>query len=560
MLESMIIEDNQYETSRIDHLGIVAGICQRINLVEVIDGTLPSPVERKVSCGQAIQAMVLNAMGLTSRALYLMPEYMANKPVELLIGEGLKAEDFNDDTLGRALDEVQQAGITEMFASIAAEAMQVYDLKANYVHVDSSSFSLQGEYDSEYARNMAAKFETVKITHGYSKDMRPDLKQVVVNLITTQASSLPIWLEALDGNSSDQTSFRETITTYCKQLKEGEEIPWFVFDSAGYTQKNLQTWEGVNWITRVPETINEAKDVVRSVSTEEMKEIDKNYKGHSFSSSYGKVKQRWLLVYSKAAQAREEKQYRKRLQKKKEAIIPKWKKLCRLSFNCQDDAKARLLLFEKDAKLHEWEIRGEVVPIKKYGRRGRPAPTDQPKIVGWQIEGELVLNEEIVASEVQWLGRFVLATNILDEQVLSDEKLLACYKEQSSSVERGFRFLKDPLFFADSLFVKSPVRVMAMIMVMGVALLVYSLAELELQQALKEQNETIPDQKGKPTQKITMRRVAQIFEGVDVLTIRDTTGAVRQQILNLTPVRLKILRLFNPFVHNCYLLDFSCGM
>jgi len=302
------------------------------------------------------------------------------------------------------------------------------------------------------------------------------------------------------------------------------------------------------------------REVVRSVSTKEMKEVDDNYSIQSFSTSYGEVKQRWLLVYSKAAQVREEKQYRKRLEKKKEAIMVKWKKLCRLSFTCEEDAKAHLLLFEKDAKLHEWEIQGNVVPIKKYSRRGRPAPTDQPQIVGWQIEGKLTLNEEIVASEAQWLGRFVLATNILDEEILPDAELLACYKEQSSSVERGFRFLKDPLFFADRLFVKSPVRVMAMIMVMGIALLVYSLAELELRQALKAQNETIPDQKGKPTQKITMRRVAQIFEGIDLLTIRDSTGAVHQQVLNLTPVRLKILKLFNPFVHNCYLLDFSCGM
>ncbi len=113
----------EYETQRLDHLGIVAGICERINLVNIIDGSLPSPTDRKVSCGQATKAMVLNALGLSGRALYLMPEYMKNKPVDLLIGEGLQAEDFNDDTLGRALDEIQQMGVTELFARIAAEAL-----------------------------------------------------------------------------------------------------------------------------------------------------------------------------------------------------------------------------------------------------------------------------------------------------------------------------------------------------------------------------------------------------------------------------------------------------
>ncbi len=84
----METQDYGYQTERIDHLGIVAGICQQLKLIELIDESLATPSNRKVSCGQATQAMVLNALGLSGRALYLMPEYMQNKPVDLLIGEG----------------------------------------------------------------------------------------------------------------------------------------------------------------------------------------------------------------------------------------------------------------------------------------------------------------------------------------------------------------------------------------------------------------------------------------------------------------------------------------
>lgn len=233
MLVVMDTQAYEYETKRLDHLGIVAGICKRIDLIGLIDGQLPTPSGRKVSCGQATQAMILNALGLSGRALYLMPEYMKNKPVDLLIDVRLKAEDFNDDTLGRALDELQQAGVTGMFASIAAEAVKIYDIETAYVHLDSSSFALQGAYDSTYAQRMSNMYEAVEIKHGYSKDNRPDLKQVVVNLITSQASALPVWLEALDGNSSDQTTFQNTIQAYCQQLTDNEPQPRFVFDSAG---------------------------------------------------------------------------------------------------------------------------------------------------------------------------------------------------------------------------------------------------------------------------------------------------------------------------------------
>lgn len=95
--------ETRYETQRIDHLGIVAGSCREIGLIEEIDRQVGAS-EQKVSCGQGVQAMVLNALGFTSRALYLMPDYLHNKPVDLLIGPELKAEDFNDDSLGRSLE------------------------------------------------------------------------------------------------------------------------------------------------------------------------------------------------------------------------------------------------------------------------------------------------------------------------------------------------------------------------------------------------------------------------------------------------------------------------
>lgn len=95
--------ETRYETQRIDHLGIVAGICREIGVIEEIDQQVGAS-EQKVSCGQGVQVMVLNALGFTSRALYLMPDYLHNKPVDPLIGPELKAEDFNDDSLGRTLE------------------------------------------------------------------------------------------------------------------------------------------------------------------------------------------------------------------------------------------------------------------------------------------------------------------------------------------------------------------------------------------------------------------------------------------------------------------------
>lgn len=544
----------EYDTKRLDHLGIVAGICHKIGLVETINDMLPTPSGRKVSCGTATLAMLLNGLGFTGRALYLMPEYMDNKPVKLLTGEDLEASDFNDDTLGRALDELFQAGITELFAQIAQNAVATYDLDVAFAHTDTSSFSLTGAYDSAVAQEAEKVRGAVKITHGYSKDHRPDLKQVVVTLVTSQKGRIPLWLEALDGNNSDKHSFRETVDAYCRHLAEGE-TPWFVLDSAAYTARNIANW-GIQkkWLTRVPETITEAQTALQSVATEEMTQLASGYAIAPTTSTYGGINQRWLIVYSQQAAQRELKQLNKLVARATTKAEKALKILNNQEFACEKDARQAV---DKVVKKLKWQtVSVTYQPIKKYPQPGRPSKGARRQIVGWQVQATCQIDTDRLEEAQKWLGRFLLATNELDKARLPDETLLESYKEQGKTVERGFRFLKDPLFFADSLFLKSPARIMAMIMIMGLCLLIYALAEWCIRQQLQERGETIPDQRGQPTQTPTMRRVAQMFEGVDLLIIRHGSRVVQQQILKLTPVRLQLIRLFGPAIQNYYLLDF----
>lgn len=113
-----------YETQRIDHLGIVSRTCQEISLTGKIDALMKTS-EQKVSCGKGTQVIILNALGFIGRALYLMPDYLQNKLVDLLINPALTAEDFNDDNLGRCLDDLYAAGVTEVFYQVASRALQV---------------------------------------------------------------------------------------------------------------------------------------------------------------------------------------------------------------------------------------------------------------------------------------------------------------------------------------------------------------------------------------------------------------------------------------------------
>src|SRR5438552_12525489 len=143
--------DEEYENERLDHLGIVAGVCREIGLVEWID---QQAGERRnlVSLGTAIMAMVLNGLGFSNRQLYLVPQYFANKPVKHLLGPGITAEMLNDDCLGRTLDWLYAHDLTKLFAGIAGQARHIFGIKAEQVHVDTTSFSVSGEYTQARAK------------------------------------------------------------------------------------------------------------------------------------------------------------------------------------------------------------------------------------------------------------------------------------------------------------------------------------------------------------------------------------------------------------------------
>lgn len=164
------------------------------------------------------------------------------------------------------------------------------------------------------------------------------------------------------------------------------------------------------------------------------------------------------------------------------------------------------------------------------------------------MTGEIEPRNSAIEAEKVKAGRFILATNILDTEAVSNSEVLSEYKAQQSN-ERGFRFIKDPLFFTSSVFVKKPERVEAIGMIMGLCLLVYNLAQRKLRQQLSATNERVKNQVKKLTDKPTMRWIFQMFQAVHLVTIN---GA--KQVSNLTEERQDILRHLGEYCCQYYLM------
>lgn len=502
-----------------------------------------------VSMGQRVLALIINGLGFTDERLHMVSQFFQNKPVERLIGKDVKAEHLNDDALGRLLDAVYAYGTTKLYGEIAFEIGQEQGLLGKSAHLDTTSLSLQGEYAPEDQNEDAAQ-----ITYGYSKDKRFDLKQVVLSLTSSGPAGFPLWMEALDGNESDKKSLHasiEKMRKFSNELKASVDFTW-VADSALYTAEKLLSAEGLKWITRVPETIKAARELSMLPDKEiAWQDLGKGYRIYELTSNHGGMAQRWLLVHSDQAYKREKKTLDRRISKEEDALKKALWHLGNDTFSCEKDALKAVKLLQKEYRYHE--IKAQVESIEKFSGRGRPKADSPKTMIGFCIRSLIEKNEPVIAETLNRKGRFILATNELDTSILSNENLLREYKKQSQ-VERGFRFIKDPWFMVDSVFLKKNERIEALMVIMTLCLMVYNVGEYRLREQLKQKHETLPNQLGKEIQNPTLRWIFKLMQGISV--VRICTNKIRniyqEAVSNISELTERIIRYFGKHAVEIY--------
>ncbi|MDJ0571302.1 MAG: IS1634 family transposase [Pleurocapsa sp. MO_192.B19] len=235
----------EIDVQDIDHLGLIAGIVDEIGIVEIIDRLLGTHPLEEVSAGHVVKALILNCLGFLTAPLYLFSQFFVGKATEHLIGPGVKPEHLNDSRIGRVLDQLYKKGLTPVFVEIALAAVKRFGVSIKQAHLDSSSMCVQGEYlnaqpettstemapeeqSSEHQDSDKAETEEnaepvpIEITHGYSRDYRPDLKQFTLALITSGDGDVPLYLRVGNGNDTDQAVFTEVIAEFQQQWKAAQ--------------------------------------------------------------------------------------------------------------------------------------------------------------------------------------------------------------------------------------------------------------------------------------------------------------------------------------------------
>jgi hypothetical protein len=475
------------------HLGLVASIVDRIGLVPLVDERVGPRLGEKVSTGVALKAAILNALGFVSSPLYLFGHYWEGKPTEWLLGEGVTPGLLNDDRMGRMLDTLYQAGVTELFLEVAKRARQAFPFPVQALHVDATSFHVHGRHEGTEEEARA-----IRITHGYSRDHRPDLKQWVMDLVCADTGGIPLLFAPQDGNASDPKTLVALVSRFREDLDLGE---WWCWTGRATPGRTSGPWRGSPGSCGSPPPCGRPGPSWRRVSRQGERP------GLPFSRGTGGWRWRgrtgeWGSAGSSWRARSGPGQRRKALEGVSRGL-PYHRLVC---LGCG-----------RKGSRGGWAVPGRGRP------RWRCATVSWP---AWRW------------TRGSWSGRgggwggSSWPPQRAGPGGASPLGGAETVQGPDPDGGAGFRFLKDPLFFTGSTFLKRPERVMAL------ALVVYALGEWELRRRLEETGSSLPNQKRRPTPRPTLRWVFQLFMWVRLVELEGRLLALNPAFHHETAVRL----------------------
>jgi transposase len=518
------------EAYHVQHLPIVKAYADKIGLVEAINHIVPT--EMAIDPGTVVLGMILDTLSGRS-PLYRLEEFFSHQDTALLLGKAVAPEAFQDDTVGRVLDRLYDTGTMKVFTACAVRADRVFGFDKRYVHFDTTSITVYGEYPPpEEAEEQEVPF---RITYGYSKDKRPDLKQFVFSTLCVDRA-VPLWGKPADGNASDKTvnnTLLSNIATFLAQHGVAPGAYIYVADAALVTADNLAALGDTLFITRLPATYTECgRLIAEAVAHKTWDEVGilahtkptkhrpvtsyKAYEGHV--TLYG-TPYRAVVVHSSAQDKRRQQRLARDIQASYSTAQTAARTAERQEYFCRADAEAAAAkLRAVSAPYHLVDVTVEERPV--YGR-GRPSlQKPRPiKAMRYRLKTAISPQSEHMARLEEEAGCFVLLTNVptAGDLAHSARDILTVYKDQHGT-EQNYGFLKDPVI-VNSLFLKKPERIEALGLILLLALLIWRVMERAMRTYVGTTSTPLPGWDKQATERPTAFMMVTKFAGVMVLKL-----------------------------------------
>jgi transposase len=494
-----------------------------------------SPNSRSSSPGILAETLT-TAILCGCRPLYKVERFWDDKALNIFYKDGeISLDQLNDDAYARLLDKLSAVDCQRLFETVCLNMLQHHSLDITLTHSDTTSVSVEGMYDvkvtAEANQENEAPFE---ITHGYSKDCRPDLKQFKLGL-SVQQEGLPLSGELLSGNKSDQVWNPQAVQALSKLLlNEGNEKVIFLADCALISTQSLKRLaeQKIQFISRLPETFGMSEELKEEAwkrpedwenfghLVEKAKEKTATYRGWKTTREIEGELFSFVVVHSSNLEQRKERSLNKAAERTQKELLRQSEELRKQSYACEPDAassgeKLRRLAeskgFESDMILQKVEV-----PV--YGRKGRPKRDEKPEIkTFWNVEVKIGgMKAEVLEEKKRQASTFVLICRVPEE--MGAKEILKSYKNQEK-VEQGFKFLKQPLYLGP-VYTKKPKRVEALGYIFLLVLLLAKYLEYRVRVSLAQSGEVLKV----GGQKVPRPSVKTILEILDMVMVMNVAG------------------------------------
>ena len=212
------LADLDFQPHQLAHLPIAAEYISRVGILRAVDEALPRDGRNKVSDAECVALMILNILSGRVGLYHMGPWLEATDPA-VVIAEGCEPGHFSDARLAGTLDRIFDYGPDNLLTDVVLSYLLRDEAPDEYsVHQDTTSLKLYGEYANVFKQGAPVP------KHGYSKDHRPDLKQLVYGMSLHGPTGMPLCVSILDGNTSDKEANQLHIDRLAGLLPPEDEV------------------------------------------------------------------------------------------------------------------------------------------------------------------------------------------------------------------------------------------------------------------------------------------------------------------------------------------------
>lgn len=207
----------------LDFLPIIADVLRRLDVAATIDARVPKDPRNVVTTGECFEAMIVSIL-LGTHTLYRVDQHLAPYDCELVFPWGDRLGHFSDRRLAKSLDQCFQSELQPLYADLLKNAIRAFELSVSTLHGDTTSVSVYGGYlGSSEPFDPEDPHAVPHVTHGHSKDHRPDLKQVLFGLTVSGDGGVPILGRVASGNRSDSKEFRYALRQIAEVVPDPQD-------------------------------------------------------------------------------------------------------------------------------------------------------------------------------------------------------------------------------------------------------------------------------------------------------------------------------------------------